>query len=345
MKAKPFGLDIGGNSMKLVWLGEDKNGYLLKSAISEPTPPKGVLSESPFDQEEMALAVKKTASDGKITTPYVNIALPENQVYTRVVEMPVLSDRELASAIYWEAEQQIPVPLSAITLDWNVLKRSLPNEVNGKMIVLLVGASTLLIEKYQNILSLAGFTINAIETEVLSVIRALVVSDTFPPSLVLNIGAISTSLAIVKDGTIIFTYTIPLGGIAISRAIASYFGFSMVQADEYKKVYGISQDVLGGKIGKATEPILSSILGEVKKAITFYTGKYKNDAPIEQILLSGGTAKLAGIDLFFANRAGIETAVATPWNVLSTGQNIPKNVLANGADYTVAIGLAMRDYE
>lgn len=345
MKTKPFGLDIGANSIKLVWLTEDKNGFSLKAAVSAPTPTRGVLSESMFDQEEMADAIKKTVKDAKIGTPFVNIALPENQVYTRVVEMPVLSDRELVSAIYWEAEQQIPVPLNNVTLDWNVLRRPLPHETNGKMIVLLVGATTQLIEKYQNIMILAGLTINTIETEVLSVVRALVFGQDFPPSLTLNIGAISTSLSIVKDGIIVFTYTIPLGGTAISRAIASDFGFSMTQAEEYKKVYGVANDALGGKIGHATEPILTSILSEVKKALSFYLEKYKNDAPIQQILLSGGTAKLPGIDVFFASRAGIETAVANPWNILSKDQHIPKEVASNGPDYAVAIGLAMRDYE
>lgn len=345
MKTNPFGLDIGVSSMKLVWLEEKNPGFILKSAVIAPTPIKGIMSESPFDQEEMAKAIKKAAHEAKITTPYVNIALPENQVYTRIVEMPVLSDRELASAIYWEAEQQIPVPLNNITLDWNVLKRPLQTETNGKMIVLLVGASTPLIEKYQNILSLSGLSINAVETEVLSVIRALVTSDNFPSSLVLNIGAMSTSLAIIKEDIIVFTYTIPLGGTAISRAIASDFGFSMSQANEYKKVYGVSSVALGGKIGRATEPILSSMLTEVKKAMSFYKEKYKNDAPIQQILLTGGTAKLPGIDMFFAEKSGIETAVANPWSVLLPNQNIPKEIRANGSDYVVSVGLAMRDYE
>ena len=345
MKINPFGLDIGGNSMKLVWLEGRNSGFILKSAVTTPTPTKGILSESPFDQEEMAESIKKAVKEAKINTPYVNIALPENQVYTRIVEMPVLSNRELASAIYWEAEQQIPVPLNNVTLDWDVLKRPLQNETNGKMIVLLVGATTPLIDKYQNILSLAGLQINSVETEVLSVIRALAPSENFPPSLVLNLGAMSTTLAIVKEGIIVFTYTIPLGGTAISRAIASDFGFSMSQANEYKKVYGVSKEALGGKIGKATEPILASILTEVRKAISFYKEKYKNDDPIQQILLAGGTAKLPGIDIFFAEKSGIETAVANPWSVLSPNQNIPKEILANGSDYVVSVGLAMRDYE
>jgi Tfp pilus assembly PilM family ATPase len=66
--------------------------------------------------------------------------------------------------------------------------------------------------------------------------------------------------------------------------------------------------------------------------------------PIRQIILSGGTAKLPGIELFFVSNAGIETAIANPWKVLAS-QQIPKDVLDNGSDYAIAVGLAMKDYE
>ena len=101
---------------------------------------------------------------------------------------------------------------------------------------------------------------------------------------------------------------------------------------------------MGGKIGKATEPILNSILGEIKKSIAFYSQKYKDDSPIRQIILSGGTAKLPGIEIFFVNNSGIETAIANPWKVLAS-QQMPKEILDNASDYTIAVGLAMRDYE
>ena len=89
---------------------------------------------------------------------------------------------------------------------------------------------------------------------------------------------------------------------------------------------------------------MNSILGEIKKSIAFYSQKYRDDAPIRQIILCGGTAKLPGIELFFANNSGIETAIASPWRILAS-QQVPKEILDNASDYTIAVGLAMRDYE
>lgn len=348
MKTKPFGLDIGATTMKAVWLSEAKEGFILAASAISPTPVKGMISESPLDQEEMAISIKKIVDDTKITTRFVNTALPENQVYTRILEMPALSDKELSSAIYWEIEQYIPVPLTSLTIDWKVLNRP-QNQGDNKMTVLLVGAPTTLIDKYQKIFSMSGLTINSLETEILCSIRSLVKlngadASGFPNTLIVHIGAVSTSLAIVKSGIIVFAYSISTGGNAISRAISADFGFSSSQADEYKKVYGVTENVLGGKIGQATIPILTSITTEIKKSLAFYNEKYKNDSPIQQILLSGGTAKLPGINLFFAKNLGIETAIANPWHVLGN-QQVPKEILENAPDYTIAVGLALRDYE
>jgi type IV pilus assembly protein PilM len=344
MNKKSLGLDIGVTSIKLVMLEGAKGSFILKAASISPIPSKGMLSESPLDEEEMAQAIARAIKGAGANIKFVNVALPENQVYTKVLEMPVLSDRELSSAIYWEAEQYIPVPLTNITLVWNVLKRPANSTSGEKMQVLMVGAPTLLVNKYQKIIQMAGYQISSMETEILAAIRALVLDETFPTSLVVNIGAISTSFAIVRNGTMVFTYSMSLGGSAINRAIATDFGLTPQQAEEYKRVYGISGKSLGGKIGRATEPILNSILGEIKKSIAFYTQRYKDESPIRQIILSGGTAKLPGIELFFVNNSGIETAIANPWKVLAS-QQIPKSVLDNGSDYAIAVGLAMKDYE
>lgn len=340
MKQKAFGLDIGTSSVKAVWLSREPKGFFLQAAQTIPVPVRGMSSESPLDQEEMAKAIRAIVTESKITTRYVNVALPENQVYTRVIEMPPLSDKELSSAIYWEAEQYIPVPLSTITLDYKVLSRPQGGNLE-KMQVLLVGAPTAIIDKYEKVLNLAGLSINAVETELLSMVRALVVEEKFPATMLVAIGAVSTSLAIIHANALVFTYSLPTGGVALSRAIAADFGFAIQQAEEYKKVYGLADSTVGGKIGKVTEPILSSILTEMKKALLFYGNRFSDD-PIKQILLSGGTARLPGLATYFTSNTGIETAIANPWKIL-VEQEVPKDIIENAPEYTIAVGLGMRD--
>ncbi|MBI2613411.1 MAG: type IV pilus assembly protein PilM [Candidatus Levybacteria bacterium] len=338
---KSIGLDIGLTKIKAISLSRQNNNYVLDAFQVAPTPAKGMLSESPLDEGEMAQALGKTVDDLKVNSKSVNIALPDNQVYTKVIEMPPLTDKELSLAIYWEAERHIPVALSTITLVWNVLKRPSSPTNEEKMQVLMVGAPTNLINKYQKVLQMGGLNLNSIETETLAIVRALVTPN-FPPTIIVSIGAINTSLAIIKDGILVLTYSIQTGGNAISRSIEADFGLTPSQGEEYKKTYGFTKEGAGKKIGKSTEPILSSILLEIRKALAFYSQKYKDGEIIQQVLLSGGTARLPGIDIFFAENLGIETVIANPWKIFAN-QQISPEILNGATDYTIALGLAMRD--
>lgn len=334
-----FGLDIGITSIKAVALSRQKNGFLLDSSFITPTPLNGMLSSSPLDEQEMAAALKNAVAKAKIKTKNVNITLPEDKVYTNIIEMPILSDKELASAIHWQADEYIPVPLSEVNLVWGVLKK------DENLRILMVGAPTAIIKKYARVIQMAGLNIVAIETEILSITRALVYNrENFPHTVIININEEYTSLAIIKEGVLIFTYSVPTGGAAITRALEADFGLSQAESEEYKKVYGITKEGVGGKIRLAIEPILSSILDEIKKALAFYQEKYKDNASIQQIVLSGGIVRLPGIELFFADNLGIETAIADPWQIIGN-QNLPKDVLDRASEYTVAVGLAMRNYE
>jgi len=338
---KSIGLDIGLTKIKAISLSRQSGNFIFNSFSFMPAPPKGMLSESPLDEQEMAQALRKTVENLKVNSKNVNIALADNQVYTKVIEMPVLSDKELALAIYWEAERHIPVALSTITLVWSVLKRPSSRATEEKMQVLMVGAPVSLINKYQKVLQMARLNINSIETETLAIVRALV-APSLPPTIIVSIGAINTSLAIIKDGILVLTYSIQTGGDAISRSIEADFGLTLSESEEYKKTYGFSKVGAGKTIGKSTVPILTSILLEIKKALAFYSQKYRDDSRVQQILLSGGTAKLPGIDLFFAENLGIETVIANPWKIF-TNQKVPIELLDSNSDYTIALGLAMRD--
>ena len=340
--SKAFGLDIGNTTMKAVWLSQSGNTYTLETTGSFPTPVKGMLSESPLDQEEMAGAIRKLVHDAKIKTQSVTISLADNQVYTRVIEMPVLSEKELESAIYWEAEQYIPAPLPTLTLSKMILGQTKNANGDAKMQILLVAAPTTVIERYAKVLEMAGLTVAAIETEMISAIRTITHNRQIPTSIVLHIGTLSSSLAIIENNIIVFTYAMPIGGLAINRAIAADFGFSLQQAEEYKRTYGIMDKNFGGKIGRAIEPILLSMITEIKKALTFYKERNQNQQAVNQLILTGGTAKLPGIDLFFVQNSSLETVIVNPWIQMGI-QKVPKEILDSGPEYAIAVGLALRE--
>ena len=141
-----FGLDIGTHSIKGVQLGGTTQSPTFIAAGQYPTPQGAMLSESEEDLNKLAETVKSLHREAHISTNKVVAALPESQIFTRVVELPQLSKQEIESAIQWEAEQYVPLPLSEVRLTWQILstyvgvdKKTKVSKLIGKKINLAIG--------------------------------------------------------------------------------------------------------------------------------------------------------------------------------------------------------------
>lgn len=334
------GLDIGSHSVKLIELARSNKGASLLAAGSAPTPPKTLSSATSSDWEAIAVVVKKLFKDTGAKAETINIALPESQVFTRIIEVPSLSSRELTSAIKWEAEQYIPLPLDEVTVDFTVLRDAAATGTN-KMEVLLVASPKTLVEKYLTILELSEITASVVETEILATLRALM--RTVPnvkTVMVASLGAQTTDFAILRNGVLVFIRSIAAGGEAISRALSQKLGFEMIQAEAFKRTYGLEKDKLEGKIVEAIKPIMDTIIGEMNRAVAFYQEKFSQET-IGVVLLSGGTARLPGLVVYLAKALGLEVQIANPW--VGIARDARFHVLdSEGAVFTVAVGLALR---
>ncbi|MBA7495520.1 Cell division protein FtsA [subsurface metagenome] len=334
-----LGLDIGSNTIKAVQLDHDNGRYRLRTYGLAPAPPKGFESEAESDMEALSQAVKNLLLDIKVSTSNVVCALPESAVFTRVITLPILSDKELASAIHWEAEQYVPVPLDEVNLVWEVLEK--PKQ-GKKMEVLLVAASKALGEKYIKVLNAAGLKPQALETETIAVARSLVgESEDSPTSLVISIGAKTTDVCVVKKGKIALTRSISTGGVALARAVATSLGFELPKAEEYKKSYGLLKEEMEGKIVAALKPVFDLIVAEIKRALAFYQ-KEKPGEQVKRAVLCGGSARLPGVVVYLAQSLGLETQIGNPWQKVETDEKTREVLAEEAIVYAVAVGLAMR---
>ncbi|MFH0749857.1 MAG: type IV pilus assembly protein PilM [Candidatus Gottesmanbacteria bacterium] len=335
-----LGIDVGTHSIKLIEIAQEKNIRTLLSAGSMPTPSKALSSTLTADFEAIAYVIKQLVKETGAKSDKVNIALPESQVFTRVIEVPQLSNRELTSAIQWEAEQYIPLPLDQVNMDFTIL-RDAKTTANGKMEVLLIAAPKALIERYMTILELADLVPAFAETEIIASARAIAASVSMVKNVMLvSIGAQTTDMTILHGGVIAFTRSISAGGEALSRALSQSLDFTVVQAEEYKKTYGLQKELLEGKLIVAMEPIMATIMNEIKRAIAFFGEKYANER-IEAIVLSGGSAKLPGIVSFMTESVNIETQLANPWIGIQKEARFAV-LSAEGPLFAVAVGLAIR---
>lgn len=335
-----LGLDIGSHSIKLIELTKNGNTFTLTAAGSTPTPVHGLTSGTPADLEGVADIIKKLLKDTGTKARDVQIALPESKIFTRVIEVPALSDRELSTAIKWEAEQYIPLPLDQVNLDYTIL-RDAKDTGTKKMEVLLVAAPKSLLGTYLSILELAELNPVIAETEVIATTRALARSLVNVKSvLIVSMGAQTTDLAILRGGVLTLTRSISAGGNALTRALAQGLDFTQMQADEYLKTYGLQQDKLEGKIVTAVKPIMDTIISEIRRALAFYQEKYR-DEHVQLVILSGGSARVPGMVTTAAKALGLEVQLANPWVGVTREPRF--NVLTTeGPNFCVAVGLALR---
>ncbi len=340
-----LGLDIGTKYIKYVALNQHGGGrYELFSVGMSPSPVRGVNSDAKVDHETLAVVIKKLLRDGGLKPRLVNVALPEVAVFTRIVSVPPLSERELASAIKWEAEQYIPLPLAEVEMDFSIVGETKDAEGNKRLDVLLVAAPKVVIDRYNKVLELCELEAEAMETEIISASRALLPPTPDKPLtvMVMNIGDQTTDFSILKSNVIAFTRSIPTGGGSFTKVISQDLGLPINQAEEFKKTYGLRQDQLEGKVYHALLPIFNVIVEEVKRAITYFQNKFPEEV-ISSIILAGGSAKLPGMVEALTNSVGLETQIGDPWTRVSRDPQRFAKLDEEKAVFVVATGLAMRE--
>lgn len=334
------GLDIGTKTVKLVEL--EKEGAVFSLSASGIVGFSGNSVEKIVDDKEMsafAQVIKKLHAETGASSRDVVISIPEQNAFTRTVTFPLLTDAEISSAVKWELEQYIPIPAAEAISQHIILER---NEKASPpyVLVLLVAAPRILVEKYTKLVQMAGLNPIAVETELIALTRALAPPD--KTVLLIDLGANSTDIAIAKNSMLCFSRSIPLAGEAFTRAVSQGLGVNVTQAEEYKKTYGLASTQLEGKVKTALDPVLRLIVDEVKKAVSFYQSEQKGEAPTA-IQVSGGTSGMPQIITSLTELLGIEVSIAAPFAKIRIDPETAKKLAPYAPLYSIAVGLAMRE--
>lgn len=334
-----IGLDIGSKTIKIVELGRDGSGWKLRASgiVGYKGNPPSRMKEGK-EAGILAQTIKNLHKEAKISSKEVAIALPEAQVYTRIVKFPLLTDSEIASAVRWEAEQYIPIPINDAIVQHQIIERR-QDTTPPQAFVLLIAAPKALVGKYAKVVEHAGLKLVAVETELIALVRSL--SPEKQTVLIADFGAGSTDIAISKNGQLNFSRSIPTAGEAFTRAVAQSLGVEQAQAEQYKKTYGLQSGQLEGKVRGALDPVFRMVADEMKKAIHFYNVDGNAESP-KSAILSGGTAGMPEAASTLTKMLGIEVVVGNPFSKVSVAPEAAKSLAGFAPLYAIAVGLAMR---
>ncbi|MBW8861060.1 MAG: type IV pilus assembly protein PilM, partial [Acidobacteria bacterium] len=153
-----MGLDIGSSTVKAVELKPAGKGWKVVAFGIQPVPPDSIVDGAIIDGAAVADAIRRVFENKQFKTKEVAASLSGNAVIVKKINLPVMTEAELAESIYWEAEQYIPFDIQDVNIDYQILDAGTGGESGGTMDVLLVAAKKEKIADYTGVISQAGRT-------------------------------------------------------------------------------------------------------------------------------------------------------------------------------------------
>lgn len=356
LKPDSFGLDISDLSLKIIKLKKKSGVFSLDSFGKESIKPGVIEGGEIKDQKTLVGIIKKVIDKVKIqslATNYVVASLPEEKSFIQVIQVPKMGPEELKSAVRFEAENHIPLPLERVYLDFQEIE---PLYDHLDHLDILVAAQPReIVDSYVSCLKEAGLQPLGLEIESQAIARALVKDEKAPRSvLLIDFGQTQTSFIIFSGCCVRFTSTIPISSQSFTQVISQVLKIDLIEAERMKIKYGISQKIAKRKeeknkeekIFRALSPLVTDLAEQIKKYLFYYQSHATHEhlAPdgkgVEKILLCGGGANLLGLTAFLSSELKLPVQLGNPWvnlGSLKKGQLSPKESLV----YTTALGLAL----
>jgi len=367
-KEDAFGLDIATCSINIAKLDKKKSGYCLRSFNSIEIGSQSLRDGELKNEEFLTDLLKKALlgiKGGALKTKHVVASLPEDKAFLQVIQMPKIAERELAKAIMFEAENYIPMKISDVYLDFQIVKPIVDSLDHHD--VLIVAFPKKIIDSYFKTLKKVGLEPVAFETESQSVARAVIKNGLLPSrAFIIDIGAKRTNFIVFVGHDIRFTSSIPIGAQTFNDLIIKELNVSLEQAIELQTEAGLVQEarIKIGKMpnnieigsGKVFETLLPSaidLIEQVQRLLNFYISRAKHEhLPVggessAKIFLCGEGAYIKDIDKFFSKVLGQSVVIANPWVNISNTKGDLKTPSLDALKYTTALGLALRgaDYD
>ena len=339
------GLDIGSSSVKALELARKGAGYELVSLGLEPLGQDVVVDGSIMDALLVSSAIKKVVAENKIKVKEVATSVSGHSVIVKRITLSAVGNAEVAAAIPYEAQQHIPFEVSDVNLSYQVIG---PAPAGGGTEVMLVAAKREKILNHTNVLSQAGRVPVVVDIDVLALQNAFEVNyEPKPGALValLNIGASTMNINIVRDGTPLFTRDVSVGGNQYTDTLQKELDLNFEDAELLKQ--GRS---LPSVSAEAATPHLRSVsdilLLEIQKTFDFFR-QTTSPENIQAIYLAGGTAKVDGL------LERLKEEFKVPIEMMDPFRRVNVNPSQFDVGYTaeiaprfcVAMGLALRSFD
>ncbi|MGB9883481.1 MAG: pilus assembly protein PilM [Microgenomates group bacterium] len=307
-----FSLTIGEEYITIVD-GKEKNNFLLiDNLVKINNQPIFYNSDLEKTQEEVAEKIRQAVLNLEINKKNVNIIIPDSITYNQILKMPNLNEKELISAIKYQADQFVPIPINEANIDLEIIDE---NKQENKLLILIVAAHKTIVQKIQNTIELAGLIPDSIETEISANLRFFnsfsqqLVNKSAKNYLLVNLDLHSSLLTLIDNEK-----NIPIKNHQIPLGYQLFLKELMINGNiDTNKARTILQEYLPNHqsslpVETIIDPILKEFTNEIKRFIDLTTNP--------QIIIINYGASFPALPILISNSLNLKSTVIDPTSII-----------------------------
>lgn len=345
-KKSLVGLDIGSSSVKAVELQGKAGSLSLLSLGLSPLQQDTVVDGQIMELNDVSNVIAEVFQSQQIKTDRVAAGVSGSSVIVKNIIVPQMTREELEESIDWHAEEHIPFDISDVSLDYQVVGSG-PDSLH----VLMAACKRDFVANLKQAIQLAGKQPAIIDVDAFALQNCYEINYQPPADLVvalLNIGASTMNINIVKGARSVFTRDVSVGGNQYTSLLQKELGMTYEQAEITKRGGSTPAPDEAMGIEGVLETVSDMLALEISKTFDFYRATAEdNDAAVQRILISGGGSKLKGLPEFLSNRFEMPVELLDPFRRISVDARRfdPDYMREVVPEMAVAVGLALRGVE
>jgi len=339
--ANIVGIDIGTFSTKVVQLKYEKErgiletyGELLNESYFAENPGSSLIHRS---DTEIVTVVQEILKEANVTTKEAVFSIPAGSSFITTIQFPHMLESELKEAIPFETRRYIPIPVSEVVLDWEVLG---PTEDREKLDILLIAVPRETVEKFKRVSEQSGLRMRSLEVETFSLVRSLGAGD-LTPTMYINLGHLTSAIAMADKGRLRVSHSFARGSSELTKILSRSLGVTKERAESVKREVGMSEKMEEKEIASVISPFIEVLFLEVERFLSIYNRKAPRT--IQKINLTGGGSNLKGIVEYAVSKFGIEVTRGNPFSQVVAPAFMQPTLREIGPGFSVAVGLALHE--
>lgn len=348
MARRLIGLDVGTNAVAVAEVAPG-DPPTLRAFGQVALPPDAMREGEVLDVAAVAEAVARLRSEIGLRRGSVRLGIASPRVIVRQVDMPEMSENDLRSALQFQAQDLIPIPVEEAVLDSAILGREVGEDGEGTMRVLLAAAQRSSVVALVESVEAAGLGVESVDLVPLALVRAIgrTVSDNGPGAEgIVSFGGGVTVVVVHEAGVPAFVRVLGTGGRDLTASIAADLDVPEQTAEALKRQLGDAStgDEVEARAQAALERPLGALLDEVRSSLDYYRNQ-PGATRLLRVLATGGGSQLPGLADRLTTLIGVPVQLARPRENLAIGDiGFDEEDLPRLDPYLAApVGLAIGD--